>query len=91
MATVEAIMDIPMEHEQNVLGQLDKNIKKIERSFNVTIIDRNGVLKIIGDEADTDKAKNVIKNLLQLSQRGNTITEQNVDYAISLKIGRAHV
>lgn len=84
MATVEAIMDIPMEHEQNVLGQLDMNIKKIERSFNVTIIDRNGVLKIIGDEADTDKAKNVIKKLLQLSQRGNTITEQNVDYAISL-------
>ncbi len=84
MATVEAIMDIPMEHEQNVLGQLDSNIKKIERAFNVTIIDRNGVLKIIGDEIETEKAKDVIKNLLQLSQRGNTITEQNVDYAISL-------
>ena len=38
-----------MEHEQNVLGLLDSNLKKIERSFHVTIIDRNGVLKIIGE------------------------------------------
>ena len=73
-----------MEHEQNVLGLLDSNLKKIERSFHVTIIDRNGVLKIIGEERDTEKARAVLKNLLELSQRGNTLTEQNVDYAISL-------
>lgn len=47
-------------------------------------IDRNGVLKIIGEERDTEKARAVLKNLLELSQRGNTLTEQNVDYAISL-------
>ena len=84
MASVETIFDIPMEHEQNVLGLLDSNLKKIERSFHVTIIDRNGVLKIIGEERDTEKARAVLKNLLELSQRGNTLTEQNVDYAISL-------
>lgn len=84
MASVETIFDIPMEHEQNVLGLLDSNLKKIERSFHVTIIDRNGVLKIIGEERDTEKARAVLKNLLELSQRGNALTEQNVDYAISL-------
>ena len=84
LASVETIFDIPMEHEQNVLGLLDSNLKKIERSFHVTIIDRNGVLKIIGEERDTEKARAVLKNLLELSQRGNTLTEQNVDYAISL-------
>ena len=30
------------------------------------------------------KAKSVFSNLLELSHRGNTITEQNVDYALSL-------
>ncbi len=84
MATVEAIFDIPMEHEQNVLGLLDSNLKKIERSFHVTIIDRNGVLKIIGEERDTEKAREVLRSLLELSRRGNALTEQNVDYAISL-------
>ncbi len=84
MATVESIFDIPMEHEQNVLGLLDSNLKKIERSFHVTIIDRNGVLKIIGEERDTEKAREVLRSLLELSRRGNALTEQNVDYAISL-------
>ena len=84
MATIEAIMDIPVEHERNVIGQLDSNIKKIERAFNTTIIDRDGVLKIIGETTDTEKARDVLVNLLQLSKRGNIITEQNVDYAISL-------
>lgn len=84
MATIEAIFDIPVEHERNVIGQLDSHIKKLERAFSVTIIDRNGVLKIIGEEKDTEKAKDVLSNLLKLSERGNTITEQNVDYAISL-------
>ena len=29
-------------------------------------------------------AKSVFSNLVELSKRGNTITEQNVDYALSL-------
>lgn len=32
------------------------------------------------------RAKEVINNLLTLSERGNTITEQNVDYAIALSM-----
>jgi phosphate starvation-inducible PhoH-like protein len=84
LATIEAMFDIPIEHKQNVIGQLDSHIKKLERAFSVTIIDRNGVLRIIGEEKDTEKAKDVLSNLLKLSERGNTITEQNVDYAISL-------
>ena len=31
-----------------------------------------------------DKAKNVLQQLMELSKRGNVITEQNVDYALSL-------
>lgn len=30
------------------------------------------------------RAKNVFSNLIELSKSGNDITEQNVDYAISL-------
>ena len=30
------------------------------------------------------KAKSVFNNLIELSKRGNTITQQNVDYALSL-------
>lgn len=84
MAATEIMIDIPIEHERNVLGQLDSWLKKIERSFHVTVIDRDGIIKIIGEEKDSQQAREVFQNLLELSRRGNDITEQNVDYAISL-------
>ena len=50
----------------------------------MTMIARDGALKIIGPEHAIRQAKSVFNNLIELSKRGNTITEQNVDYAISL-------
>lgn len=84
MSVIETIIDIPTEHEKNVCGQFDSYLKKIERTLHVTMIGRDGVLKIIGPEQMVQKAKSVFSNLIELSKRGNTITEQNVDYALSL-------
>lgn len=84
MSIVETIIDIPAEHEKNVFGQFDTYIKIIERALKVTIVSRDGVLKLIGNPSDTEKAKRVFSQLMELSKRGNTITEQNVTYALSL-------
>jgi phosphate starvation-inducible PhoH-like protein len=79
-------MNIPAEHEKNVFGQFDNNIKKIEKTLHVTVISRDSELKIIGGEATTRRAKNVFRQLIELSERGNEITEQNVNYALSLSM-----
>ena len=84
MSVIETIIDIPAEHERNVCGQFDVYLKKIERTLHVTMVARDGALKIIGPENMIQKAKSVFNNLIELSKRGNTITEQNVDYALSL-------
>lgn len=84
MSIIETITSVPVEHEKNVFGQFDENIKKIEKTLNVTLIARNGELKIIGSEAAANKAKSVFMQLVELSKRGNIINAQNVDYAISL-------
>ncbi len=84
MSIMETIIDIPAEHEKNVFGGFDAYAKIIERAFNVTIIARNGEVKVIGAAEDVTKAKSVFIQLLELSRRGNQITEQNVNYAISL-------
>lgn len=84
MSIIETVIDIPIEHVQNVCGQFDVFLKKIERTLHVTMITRDGDLKIIGPEQAIRQAKSVFNNLLELSKRGNTITEQNVDYALSL-------
>lgn len=84
MSVIEHILNIPAEHEKNVFGQFDCNIKKIERTLHVTIISRDSELKIIGGEIAAKRAKNVFHQLIELSKRGNEISEQNVDYALSL-------
>lgn len=84
MSITETIIDIPTEHEKNVFGGFDAYVKIIERAFNVTIIARNGEVKLVGSENEVAKAKSVFNQLIELSKRGNQITEQNVNYAISL-------
>ena len=86
MAEKELILDIPLEHEMNILGDMDKYLRKLQRQFSVNIIDRDGLLKIIGEEENAEKTKEVLLALLKLSEKGNRISEQNVDYAISLTI-----
>ena len=84
MSLSELNIDIPAEHEKNVFGQFDVFAKKIERTFHVTLISRDGMIKILGEQLLAQKAYRVLSQLTELSRRGNTITEQNVNYAISL-------
>ena len=84
MSLSELNIDIPAEHEKNVFGQFDVFAKKIERTFHVTLISRDGMVKILGEQSLEQKAYRVLSQLTELSRRGNTITEQNVNYAISL-------
>ena len=84
MGIMETVLEIPAEHEANVFGQFDAFAKKIERSFHVTLISRDGVVKIMGDSNAVERARNVLSQLLELSRRGNTISEQNVNYTLAL-------
>ena len=84
MSLTELSVNIPTEHVANVFGQFDAYIKKIERTLNVTVVMRDGSMKLIGNEQQIKSASNVFMQLLELSKRGNVITEQNVNYALSL-------
>ena len=84
MSLSELMIDIPAEHEANVFGQFDVYAKKLERTFHGTLIARDGSTKIVGESAAAEKVLRILTQLVELSKRGNMITEQNVDYAISL-------
>ena len=84
MSILEEYIEIPAEHESNIFGQFDAYAKKIERTLHVTLIARDGDVKILGEAVRVNQAKRVLEQLVALSKRGNTISEQNVDYAISL-------
>lgn len=86
MGHYESRMEVPAEHMRNIFGQYDHYVKKIEDDFHVTIVDRDGVVKISGVEQDVKRAQSIVRQLIELSKRGNIIQEQNVDYAITMEI-----
>ncbi len=77
-------MDVPMEHMQNLFGEYDTYIKKLEDDFHVMIVNRDGSVKISGRKENVEKAARTIDELVTLSRRGNVLQEQNIDYAIEL-------
>ncbi len=77
-------VDIPSEHMKKIFGAQDIYVKKLERDFGVTVVDRNGDVTIRGREDMVKKAAGVLEQLTIISERGNEIEEQSVDYAITM-------
>ena len=78
-------MNIPSTIIHNVFGKLDEHIKKIESSFQVTVINRDEDVQIVpnGPNSKPDKAMEVLRHLVQLAQKKEVISEQQVNYAIA--------
>jgi len=89
MNITEMEFPFPAEYAGNVFGQFDANMKKIERTLHVTLIFRDDRMKLIGSREDCGRAKDVILQLLSLAQRGNDISEQNVNYALALSMSES--
>lgn len=67
-----------------VFGSFDENIRRIEESLDVTIVNRGTDLKITGDEEAAHKAVRTLEGLLALASKGEAIDEQRVRYLITL-------
>ena len=78
-------MDVPSNHILNVFGYNDLYVKKIERSFGVTVVNRDGI-NISGDEVGVRRASAVLNRLFEQSLKGNEIEESGVDYAIAMSM-----
>lgn len=84
MALTQLTMELTTEHMQNIFGERDSYIRKIEDDLNVTIVNRDGAVKISGEEYNAKKAVRLLTELTELSKRGNTIREQNINYGLAL-------
>ncbi len=67
----------------NLFGSFDENIKLIEKELDVAIINRGSEIKLGGEPEQVDKALCVVRNLLAMATRGETIGEQEVRYVLS--------
>ncbi len=84
MNEVTERMEMSSEHMQKIFGMQDAYLKKLERDFQVRVVDRNGSVSINGEEENVRRVRSILAQLTEISRRGNEIEEQNVDYAITM-------
>ena len=78
---------LPIKEEYNIdllCGNLDENIKKIEKEFSVRIDIRDNKIIVKGNENDAEDAILLISNLLELIREKKGIERKDLDYSIKL-------
>ena len=73
-----------LEEAAALFGSFDENIRIIERELDVSVVNRDGSLKVSGEAESVMYAVKAIQGLLELSGRGEPIHEQNVRYVLQL-------
>ena len=66
-----------------IFGEFDSNIAKIEKEMSVKIVNRNEGIKIVGEEAEVAKAERIVKTMVSLIEKGESISDQNLNYMIN--------
>lgn len=84
MTEITYNMAMSVEHMQKIFGTRDTYIQKLEQNLQVAIVDRDGAVKITGEEKNVKKAVAILAQLTEFSKRGNDIEEQSMDYAIEM-------
>ncbi len=67
-----------------LFGNFDENIKEIEKKYNVVITNRGSQIKVSGDPNDVLIAVRTVECLIEMINKGEQITEQNIQYAATL-------
>ena len=77
-------LEIPSILMHNVFGKLDEHVKKIEQAFQVTIINRDDGVHVMANSpgANPAKAEKVLGLLVNIAKKGQTVSDQQVNYSI---------
>ena len=73
-----------LEHLLTLFGNFDSNIKFIEKECDVSILCRGSEIKVQGEAENVSRAVRVISCLLVYVEKGEALTDQNINYVISL-------
>ncbi len=81
----EKFIDIDNPEKLSALfGQLDGNISRIQKEYNVTVVSRDGGIKILGDEQNIVSAEKAVMALIKISGTGRALSDQTVRYVTSM-------
>ena len=75
---------------KELFGNFDENIKLIQQHLKVDIVQREGDILIIGDEKKVLLGERLIEQLMEVVDRNEHLTIQNISYAIDLLLDGEH-
>ena len=67
-----------------LFGNFDENIKRIEKRYSVTITSHSSRIKVKGEANNVMSACRTIEGLITMINKGEQLTDQNIDYVASL-------
>jgi len=67
-----------------LFGSLDGNLSHIQQKYSVSVVSRNGKLKIIGEETNVEEAYKAIEALMNMNDKGRVLDSQTVRYVTSM-------
>ncbi len=70
---------------RNIFGPFDSYLKIIEQSFGTTVVERNGRIRVLGDDEAARRTTEVLNELYEYVKRGNTVTQQQVIYSVEMQ------
>ena len=82
-----AVCSLPLGNVSQIsslFGDYDQNIRLIERKYSVSMLYRDGVLKITGDDDNIAKAARVVRSMITMLAKNEPINEQSILYIMSL-------
>ena len=81
----EQTVDIErIEQLVNLFGNFDENIKRIEKKYGVAVTSHGSQIKIRGETTNVMNAVRTVNALIAMINKGEQITDQNVDYVAAL-------
>ncbi|MBP5151879.1 MAG: PhoH family protein [Lachnospiraceae bacterium] len=81
---MERAIELSASELQRLFGRNDRYLEKIENELGVILVNRNGSLKISGDEVNVNSAASMIEELMGNLSGNDDIEEQKMNYAIEL-------
>ena len=75
-------IDLENDIALKIFGDFDKNLKKIEKKYDVSIVIRDNKIKIFGDNRYA--AKSLIEVLTERVNKGNDIGDQELNYCMDM-------
>ena len=81
----KCLSELSIDFIVKLFGTLDGNIENIENAFSVSVISRDGIIKICGNNSDdVNMAATCIQQLERVSRLSESIDENTINYVISM-------